>query len=133
MVCGSTRRSRYTGIRMMPGSYEYIPAGVNPKATLALVERLTTYLGVDAEASDLRAASLQNHLPAFEICDFLGDAPDFHLLPVGNAGNIAAYWLGYTQYEAAGKATTIEGPEFTATAANAAWPASVSLSRLCRA
>lgn len=35
---------------------------------------------------------------AFEICDFLGDAPDYHLLPVGNAGNISAYWLGYTQY-----------------------------------
>jgi threonine synthase len=35
---------------------------------------------------------------AFEIVDFLGDAPDYHLLPVGNAGNIAAYWLGYTQY-----------------------------------
>jgi threonine synthase len=35
---------------------------------------------------------------AFEIVDFLGDAPDFHLLPVGNAGNISAYWLGYTQY-----------------------------------
>lgn len=42
---------------------------------------------------------------AFEIVDFLGDAPDYHLLPVGNAGNISAYWLGYTQYEAAGKAT----------------------------
>jgi threonine synthase len=42
---------------------------------------------------------------AFEIVDFLGDAPDFHLLPVGNAGNISAYWLGYTQYEAIGKAT----------------------------
>ena len=35
---------------------------------------------------------------AFEIVDFLGDAPDYHLLPVGNAGNISAYWLGYTQY-----------------------------------
>ena len=32
---------------------------------------------------------------AFEIVDFLGDAPDFHLLPVGNAGNISAYWMGY--------------------------------------
>ena len=42
---------------------------------------------------------------AFEIVDFLGDAPDFHLLPVGNAGNISAYWLGYTQYAAAGRAT----------------------------
>jgi threonine synthase len=42
---------------------------------------------------------------AFEIVDFLGDAPDFHLLPVGNAGNISAYWLGYRQYEALGRAT----------------------------
>ena len=32
---------------------------------------------------------------AFEVVDFLGDAPDLHLLPVGNAGNIAAYWKGY--------------------------------------
>ncbi|HEY0949310.1 threonine synthase [Nocardioides sp.] len=42
---------------------------------------------------------------AFEIVDFLGDAPDFHLLPVGNAGNISAYWLGYTQYADWGRAT----------------------------
>ena len=42
---------------------------------------------------------------SFEIVDFLGDAPDLHLLPVGNAGNISAYWLGYVEYAAAGKAT----------------------------
>lgn len=42
---------------------------------------------------------------AFEIVDFLGDAPDYHLLPVGNAGNISAYWLGYTQYAALGRAS----------------------------
>ena len=42
---------------------------------------------------------------AFEIVDFLGDAPDYHLLPVGNAGNISAYWLGYTQYADLGLAT----------------------------
>ena len=42
---------------------------------------------------------------AFEIVDFLGDAPDYHLLPVGNAGNISAYWLGYTQYVDLGMAT----------------------------
>src|SRR6476620_9430609 len=35
---------------------------------------------------------------AFEIIDELGDAPDFHLLPVGNAGNITAYWAGYREY-----------------------------------
>ena len=42
---------------------------------------------------------------SFEVCDFLGDAPDYHLLPVGNAGNIAAYWLGYQQYADLGRAT----------------------------
>ena len=42
---------------------------------------------------------------AFEIVDFLGDAPDYHLLPVGNAGNISAYWLGYNQYAALGRST----------------------------
>ena len=42
---------------------------------------------------------------AFEIVDALGDAPDVHCLPVGNAGNICAYWLGYTEYLADGRAT----------------------------
>jgi threonine synthase len=35
---------------------------------------------------------------AFEICDVLGRAPDVHCIPVGNAGNITAYWLGYQEY-----------------------------------
>ena len=39
---------------------------------------------------------------AFEIVDFLGDAPDVHVLPVGNAGNISAYWKGYVEYADAG-------------------------------
>jgi len=38
---------------------------------------------------------------AFEICDSLGDAPDFHAIPVGNAGNITAYWKGYKEYNEA--------------------------------
>ena len=37
---------------------------------------------------------------AFEICDALGDAPDVHCIPVGNAGNITAYWKGYGEYAA---------------------------------
>ncbi|SNZ11206.1 threonine synthase [Persephonella hydrogeniphila] len=40
---------------------------------------------------------------AFEIIDALGDAPDFHFIPVGNAGNITAYWKGYKEYREAGK------------------------------
>ncbi len=35
---------------------------------------------------------------AFEICDALGSAPEFHAIPVGNAGNITAYWKGYNEY-----------------------------------
>jgi threonine synthase len=42
---------------------------------------------------------------AFEIVDVLGDAPDIHCLPVGNAGNITAYWQGYREYAADGTAT----------------------------
>jgi len=42
---------------------------------------------------------------AFEIVESLGDAPDIHCLPVGNAGNISAYWMGYQEDLAAGNAT----------------------------
>jgi threonine synthase len=44
---------------------------------------------------------------AFEICDALGDAPDFHFLPVGNAGNITAYWRGFREYAEAGLSDTL--------------------------
>ena len=44
---------------------------------------------------------------AFEIVDELGDAPDFHLLPVGNAGNITAYWAGYREYLAGERSTKL--------------------------
>src|SRR5882724_2288260 len=40
---------------------------------------------------------------AFEIVDQLGRAPDYHLIPVGNAGNITAYWRGYREYHRAGR------------------------------
>ncbi|MCD5401345.1 threonine synthase [candidate division NPL-UPA2 bacterium] len=41
---------------------------------------------------------------AFEIIDVLGDAPDYQFMPVGNAGNITAYWKGYKEYHRKGKA-----------------------------
>jgi threonine synthase len=44
---------------------------------------------------------------AFEICDALGGPPDYHALPVGNAGNITAYWAGYKAYQDAGKIDTL--------------------------
>jgi len=44
---------------------------------------------------------------AFEIVDLAGDAPDLHLLPLGNAGNLTAYWAGYREYHAKGKSTRL--------------------------
>ncbi|MBC7326633.1 threonine synthase [bacterium] len=81
---------------------------------------------------------------AFEISDVLGDAPAFHALPVGNAGNITAYWKGYKEYhqlginkrlprmlgfQAAGAAPIVEGrpienPQTVATAIRIGNPAS---------
>ena len=44
---------------------------------------------------------------AFEIVEALGDAPDFHLLPLGNAGNMTAYWTGYREYHARERSTKL--------------------------
>jgi len=44
---------------------------------------------------------------AFEIIDDLDDAPEYHVIPVGNAGNITAYWKGYKEYRRAGKSTRL--------------------------
>lgn len=44
---------------------------------------------------------------AFEIIEELGKAPDLHILPVGNAGNITAYWKGYREFHALGRSTTL--------------------------
>jgi threonine synthase len=54
---------------------------------------------------------------AFEIVDALGDAPDIHVLPVGNAGNISAYWKGYKEYATE---TTYSFPEGGADGADSA-------------
>ena len=81
---------------------------------------------------------------AFEICEALGQAPDYHFIPVGNAGNITAYWKGYTEwynlgkisakpkmmgFEAEGAAAIVKGerilhPETVATAIRIGNPAS---------
>ncbi len=68
------------------------------------------------EIATARPVTLVNHLnpyriegqktAAFEVVDQLGRAPDYHLVPVGNAGNITAYWRGYKEYVSAGVAKT---------------------------
>ncbi len=57
---------------------------------------------------------------SFEICDYLGDAPDFQIMPVGNAGNITAYWKGYKEYQSAGSSTKL--PEMLGFQAEGAAP-----------
>lgn len=89
---------------------------------------------------------------AFEVCDALGRAPDIHVLPVGNAGNISAYWMGYREYcdkgitgstpamwgfQAAGAAPFVAGrpipdPETIATAIRIGAPASWDLAVAAR-
>jgi len=44
---------------------------------------------------------------AFEVCEALGNAPDYHFIPVGNAGNITAYWKGYKEFFDLGKITKL--------------------------
>ncbi|MFH1282850.1 MAG: threonine synthase [bacterium] len=44
---------------------------------------------------------------AFEIIDLLGKAPDYHFIPVGNAGNITSYWKGYKEYKEKGKSNSL--------------------------
>jgi threonine synthase len=89
---------------------------------------------------------------AFEVVDSLGDAPDIHCLPVGNAGNITAYWMGYQEYfgaglsgrlprmfgfQASGAAPIVNGspvlhPQTIATAIRIGNPASWSLAEAAR-
>ncbi len=44
---------------------------------------------------------------SFEICDYLSEAPNFQVMPVGNAGNITAYWKGYKEYKKIGKSVKL--------------------------
>ncbi len=72
---------------------------------LALARQLAWEYPV-ALVNSVNPARLQGQkTAAFEIVDHLGDAPDYHLLPVGNAGNIAAYWMGWCEYARLGLAT----------------------------
>ncbi len=103
---------------------------ISEKHPIALVNSLNPYRLEGQKSS------------AFEICDVLGDAPDWMALPVGNAGNITAYWMGYKQYheakgtalphilgvQAAGSAPLVlghpvENPETIATAIRIGKPA----------
>jgi threonine synthase len=111
---------------------------------LRLVRELGAQPGVEVVNSINPVRIEGQKTAAFEICDVLGRAPDFHFLPVGNAGNITAYWKGFKEYhqhglipalprmcgfQAAGAAPIVEGkpvadPQTIATAIRIGNPAS---------
>lgn len=65
---------------------------------MSLVKKITDYAPVTIVNSINPFRIEGQKTAAFEIVDALGDAPDYHCLPVGNAGNITAYWQGYSEY-----------------------------------
>lgn len=79
----------------------------NFDAALTLVREITERYRV-ALVNSLNPARIEGQkTAAFEICDALGEAPDFHALPVGNAGNITAYWKGFVEYSRQGRVSRL--------------------------
>lgn len=75
---------------------------------LRLVREITESIPTVALVNSVNPYRLEGQKSAaFEICDTLGQAPDYHAIPVGNAGNITAYWMGFRQYRERGLANTV--------------------------
>jgi len=74
---------------------------------LRLVRELGAQPGVEVVNSINPVRIEGQKSAAFEICDVLGRAPDFHFLPVGNAGNITAYWKGFKEYHQHGRTSIL--------------------------
>src|SRR5476649_1813085 len=86
---------------------EIIAVRGNFDDALRLVRELGAQPGVEVVNSINPVRIEGQKTAAFEICDVLGRAPDFHFLPVGNAGNITAYWRGFREYHRHGKVSTL--------------------------
>ena len=119
---------------------------------LALVKEITGNYPVELVNSINPFRIEGQKTAAFEICDTLGNAPEFHAIPVGNAGNITAYWKGYKEYRQAGKSSqlpkmlgfqaagaapivlghAVEKPETIATAIRIGNPASWKMAEVAR-
>jgi threonine synthase len=75
---------------------------------LELARKATAEFGEIELVNSVNPARIEGQkTAAFEIVDVLGRAPDVHALPVGNAGNITAYWKGYTEYHADGVSSSV--------------------------
>ncbi len=84
---------------------QVVPVHGNFDRALEIVRELGERPGVEVVNSVNPVRIEGQKTAAFEIVDVLGDAPTIHSIPVGNAGNITAYWRGYSEYAAAGRAT----------------------------
>lgn len=74
---------------------------------LALVKEFSAILPIELVNSVNPFRIDGQKTAAFEVCDQLGGAPTLHVLPVGNAGNITAYWKGYQEYRAANQISRV--------------------------
>jgi len=132
VICASTGNTSASaaayGARAGLAVYVLIPAGniAMGKLSQAMMHQATVIqidgnfdqaLSIVKDLSALHRIELVNSLNPFriegqktaamEVCDQLGDAPSVHVLPVGNAGNITAYWKGYGEYRAANQTTRL--------------------------
>ncbi|HUV11725.1 MAG TPA: threonine synthase [Acidimicrobiia bacterium] len=98
IALGKLAQALIHGARVVP-----IPATFD--AALDIVRELGERSGIELVNSINPARIEGQKTAAFEIVDVLGDAPTVHSIPVGNAGNITAYWKGYREYADAGRAT----------------------------
>ena len=100
MALGKVAQALIYGARVVPiqGTFD---------EGLAVVRELAARPGV-ALVNSVNPYRLEGQqTAAFEVVDTLGDAPDELYIPVGNAGNITAYWQGFRAYESAGRATQL--------------------------
>jgi threonine synthase len=132
VMCASTGNTSASaaayGARAGLAVYVLIPAGkiAMGKLSQAMMHRATVIqiegnfdqaLAIVKDLSATQHIELVNSINPFriegqktaamEVCDQLGDAPGIHVLPVGNAGNITAYWKGYQEYRSANQITKV--------------------------
>jgi threonine synthase len=98
IALGKLAQALIHGARVVPVSGTFDEA-------LSVVRELGERPGIEVVNSVNPVRIEGQKTAAFEIVDVLGDAPDAHFLPVGNAGNITAYWKGYCEYADLGHAT----------------------------
>lgn len=104
---------------MMHGAVVLQIAG-NFDQGMAIVKDIIEYIPIEI-VNSINPYRLQGQkTAAFEIVEELGKAPDFHCLPLGNAGNISAYWMGYSEYF--DKGIILKRPKMCAFQANKAAP-----------